>query len=305
MARGHGGRSHRPGRRAQLDRGVPRARRGWPERSCPLRRAGDRQDDPVGSGRRSGRDAPRPRSRAPKRRGGGLAVVHGALRPARAGLPGGGARRLHRCGGGRSRSRSCWPSPGTRLRTREPSGWPCSTSSRCSPSGGRSSSRSTTSSGSTRHRPVCCRSRYAACATSASACSRRVRTAPETTVPVELDRAFPAERLARLPIGPLEHGSAASPAPGASRSRSDPAGARPGSGGVGRQPVLRARARAGARPDELQTDLREGPAGAREPVRAPGRPPRPAPDRYRRRRPLRSGARPPDGRARHHGARAP
>ena len=34
-----------------------------------------------------------------------------------------------------------------------------------------------------------------------------VRTAPETTVPVELDRAFAADRLARLPIGPLSMGA--------------------------------------------------------------------------------------------------
>ncbi len=34
-----------------------------------------------------------------------------------------------------------------------------------------------------------------------------VRTAPETAVPVELDRAFPADRLARLPIGPLSLGA--------------------------------------------------------------------------------------------------
>ena len=34
-----------------------------------------------------------------------------------------------------------------------------------------------------------------------------VRTAPETTVPVELDRAFTADRLARLPIGPLSLGA--------------------------------------------------------------------------------------------------
>ena len=34
-----------------------------------------------------------------------------------------------------------------------------------------------------------------------------VRTAPETTVPVELDRTFAAERLARLPIGPLSMGA--------------------------------------------------------------------------------------------------
>ena len=33
------------------------------------------------------------------------------------------------------------------------------------------------------------------------------RTAPETTVPVELDRAFAADRLARLPIGPLSMGA--------------------------------------------------------------------------------------------------
>ena len=34
-----------------------------------------------------------------------------------------------------------------------------------------------------------------------------VRTTPDTTVPVELDRAFPADRLARLPIGPLSLGA--------------------------------------------------------------------------------------------------
>ena len=34
-----------------------------------------------------------------------------------------------------------------------------------------------------------------------------VRTAPETTVPVELDRAFAADRLARLTIGPLSMGA--------------------------------------------------------------------------------------------------
>ena len=34
-----------------------------------------------------------------------------------------------------------------------------------------------------------------------------VRTAPDTAVPVELDRAFPADRLARLPIGPLSLGA--------------------------------------------------------------------------------------------------
>ena len=34
-----------------------------------------------------------------------------------------------------------------------------------------------------------------------------VRTAPEMAVPVELDRAFPADRLARLPIGPLSLGA--------------------------------------------------------------------------------------------------
>ena len=34
-----------------------------------------------------------------------------------------------------------------------------------------------------------------------------VRTAPDTAVPVELDRAFPADRLARLPVGPLSLGA--------------------------------------------------------------------------------------------------
>ena len=34
-----------------------------------------------------------------------------------------------------------------------------------------------------------------------------VRTTPDTTVPVELDRAFPADRLARLPVGPLSLGA--------------------------------------------------------------------------------------------------
>ena len=34
-----------------------------------------------------------------------------------------------------------------------------------------------------------------------------VRTVPDTAVPVEIDRAFPADRLARLPIGPLSLGA--------------------------------------------------------------------------------------------------
>ena len=131
-----------------------------------------------------------------------------------------------------------------------------------------------------------------------------VRTAPETTVPGRARSRFRCGSARAAPDRPLEHGGAAPPAEGASRSRSDPAGARPGSGGVGRQPVLRARARAGARPDGLQTDLRAGPCRCPRASTSSWGPPRPAPDRHGRRRPLRSGARPPDGRARRQGTRA-
>ena len=94
------------------------------------------------------------------------------------------------------------------------------------------------------------------------------RTAPETTVPVELDRAFAADRLARLPIGPLSMGALHH----LLRERVGLDLTRPelvGSGGVGGQPVLRTRARAGARPHGLQADRGPSVARARQLARAP------------------------------------
>ena len=131
-----------------------------------------------------------------------------------------------------------------------------------------------------------------------------VRTAPDTAVPVELDRAFPADRLARLPIGPLSLGALhhlLKERVGLDLTRPELVRVQEASAGnpffaleLGRELV-----RTGSRPT-----AGPGSAGAREPARAPRGPPRPAPDRYGRRRPLRSGARPPDGRARGQGARA-
>ncbi len=140
---------------------------------------------------------------------------------------------------------------------------------------GRWSSRSTTSSGSTRPRRGVLQIAL-----------RRLRDEPVSLLAtVRTDRrrsrsarararAFPEERLERARARPAEPGGALhQPAQGAARARADPAGARPGAGGVGRQPVLRARARARARPDGHETRRRAGRSGAREPARAARRPP--------------------------------
>ena len=95
---------------------------------------------------------------------------------------------LRRCGGGRSRSRSCWRSPVRRLQIRGPSGWPSSTSSRCSPTAAvviALDDLQWLDPSSAGVLQIALRRLV----TSVSACSATVRTAPETTVPVELDRA--------------------------------------------------------------------------------------------------------------------
>ena len=96
-----------------------------------------------------------------------------------------------------------------------------------------------------------------------------VRTAPDTTVPVELDRAFTADRLARLPIGPLSMGALhhlLRERVGLDLTRPELVRVQEASAGnpffaleLGRELV-----RTGSRPTTGQ-----GPAGAREPVRAP------------------------------------
>ena len=131
-----------------------------------------------------------------------------------------------------------------------------------------------------------------------------VRTAPETTVPVELDRVFAADRLARLPIGPLSMGALhhlLRERVGLDLTRPELVRVQEASAGnpffaleLGRELV-----RTGSRPT-----AGPGVARARQLARASRGSPRPAPDRHGRRRPLRSGARPPDGRARGQGTRA-
>ena len=131
-----------------------------------------------------------------------------------------------------------------------------------------------------------------------------VRTAPETTVPVELDRVFAADRLERLPIGPLSMGALhhlLRERVGLDLTRPELVRVQEASAGnpffaleLGRELV-----RTGSRPTAGR-----GFARARQPARASRGSPRPAPDRHGRRRPLRSGARPPDGRARGQGTRA-
>ena len=170
----------------------------------------------------------------------------------------------------------------------------------CSPSGP-VVSPSTISSGSTRHRPVSCRSRFAACGTSVSACLRP-RDGSRDAVPFELDRAFAEDRLdaalARSSeLGALHH--LLRERVGLDLTRPELAGFRRRR----RQPVLRARARPRAGPTGSRPTAGRALRVPDEPARAARRPPGAAPGRDGRRRPLRRRARPPDGRARGERAR--
>ncbi len=166
-------RDHRTGGGARHDRGVPRRRRERAGRARPLRRGGDRQDDPLGDRSRRGPQGLRPRPDLPRGRGRGAPLLRRAVRPARSGGRRAG-RAIARCPrvGGRSRSRCGSPSPARTRPIRTRSGSRSSTSCGCSPSMGPSSSRSTTCSGSTRPPQECSRSPSGVCATSRSACWR-------------------------------------------------------------------------------------------------------------------------------------
>ena len=125
-----------------------------------------------------------------------------------------------------------------------------------------------------------------------------LRRAPEVATSLELETAFPEDRLSRLPLDPLSLGALHRLLKERAGLRADTARARARTGGFGRQSVLRARARARARADQHKTRGRSGAPRPRELARAPRRPPGAATHRDRRRRALRRRARPPDGRAR-------
>ena len=101
-----------------------------------------------------------------------------------------------------------------------------------------------------------------------------IRLSPDATSPLELGRSFPADRLTELALHPLSLGAPARAARAARRARADPRRAVPGTRCIGRQSVLRAGARPGARPHGHQADGRPRPADARKPAGAGRRPSR-------------------------------
>ena len=184
--------------------GVPREVEQRSGRARALGRGRDRQDDPLGSGRRGGARALRPGPDLPRRRGRGVALLRRALRSARQRARGGGA--LARAPAtARARDRAAARRAGRAWRrTRTRSGSPCSTCCVSWPSKGRCSSRSTTPSGSTRPPPPCCRSRFDDLRDEPIGLLATVRKAPERRRRHSSSSAsFPDGRLERISLGPL------------------------------------------------------------------------------------------------------
>ena len=203
----HAVRDRRQGGRPRLGRRLRRPGGGWGCRARARGRGGDREVDALARGRRAARA-----------RAGCACSRRGRPRPSAASRTSGWAT----CS--RTSSTTSLPSLSTpRRRALEVallrrggrrtipsitarSAWRCATCCSCSASGGRSCSRSTTFSGSTRPRRARSRSRCDGSRRARCSCCSPGGSSTERE-PSGLEQALDAERVERLPVGPLSVGA--------------------------------------------------------------------------------------------------